>query len=1187
MGPARNEDPINILSLDGGGIRGVSELVILHDIMLAIKERDKLEYLPKPCDYFDLIAGTSTGGLVAIMLGRLKMTTTEALDEYDNFAKNIFSFRNRRVDVKIKFGDKALQRAVESIVSKRGSDDIMLDPHGSSERCKTFVCAMPTLNQGDPILFRSYDIEGYPFRTCKIWEAARATSAAPHYFKQMSIKSDLDTVEYFIDAAIGCNNPAAVALKEASEIFNKSRRIGCIVSLGTGTKSKNLEQSSMLIKYGIRLFNLLKESTCDTETVHRRFKSDFTDFPHTYFRFNVPGGAEDISLGEWRKIPMLKAMTTRYLEVAAKEEVLKAADVLRKHDSEGITLGQACDFDKGQLILSDRVACPRGVSSRLFTGRREVLERLGEVFHSRPAGSGPRREFLMYGMGGVGKTQIALKFGETHADNFKHMFWVDATDSITLDQSFASIGLEVMGPQAGSGGRGTTKQVLNWLSKSKDEWFIVFDSCDDLSVLDDYVPNADRGNILYTSRDNSLRQRLPRGAEMEISELKEDEAITLFLKAARQPPEARENRKLAKPIVTELGCLPLAIDQAGSYCFMTNTALDKYEVMFREQKREILRETRFEGANSRNSTVYASFDVSYNAIRALARGQKHSLLGRDASSAIRILNLICFYHYQGIMGEIFQRAAVARHRRNRGRRTWAIPLGSGEVSIEPLVQVKDNGKWDNSRWKAGMQLLERLSLVKKDDMGNFTMHVLAHGWARDRMDKTDARQQALDARTLLYDSLPSSKYPDDLIYNRKVMPHLMACQEIEERNPRDDIESFFNYKAATPLIQAGQFNEAEVVLKRALALNADEMDGDGYPSNSVQTMEFLAELYEEQARFGEAEPLRLQVLERTQAQYSDLAESTIEAKKALAELYQLLDPDKAEAYYEQVVDALEQKYAHNLGHIDVVRARKRLAYWKASEAGEEIPLQEWEELYHMAVEEYGAYSRLAMGYKGNIARSLMNDGRFAEAEDLLVELYKYNRNSYGQDHPETAQSMCDSAEILVYQGLYVLAEWFAGVAFIIFKRVLGETHPKAVRALSLSGMAIAGAGHYEEAARRLRQCLELARNSACPLEKKIKEYEEHLQQAEEQEQETAVMQSQFRWNVLLTRKKRGAQFDDILETFRERWGFSSVEENDFLGRLPMDHDMEALFDGSLPMDHDTEVILDGSANELPREVLDA
>jgi hypothetical protein len=73
VGEAEISHQPRILSLDGGGVRGLSSLVVLREIMEEVQRQAKLKEIPRPCDYFDLIGGTSTGGLIAIMLGRLKM----------------------------------------------------------------------------------------------------------------------------------------------------------------------------------------------------------------------------------------------------------------------------------------------------------------------------------------------------------------------------------------------------------------------------------------------------------------------------------------------------------------------------------------------------------------------------------------------------------------------------------------------------------------------------------------------------------------------------------------------------------------------------------------------------------------------------------------------------------------------------------------------------------------------------------------------------------------------------------------------------------------------------------------------------------------------------------------------------------------------------------------------------------
>ncbi|KAK0187036.1 hypothetical protein F5146DRAFT_1063360 [Armillaria mellea] len=94
--PSSPDPPLNLLSLDGGGIRGLSSLVILHVIMKRVQICKKLQDIPKPFEYFDLIGGTSTGGLIAIMLGKLKMSTGESLEKYTQISSMVFSPENRK-----------------------------------------------------------------------------------------------------------------------------------------------------------------------------------------------------------------------------------------------------------------------------------------------------------------------------------------------------------------------------------------------------------------------------------------------------------------------------------------------------------------------------------------------------------------------------------------------------------------------------------------------------------------------------------------------------------------------------------------------------------------------------------------------------------------------------------------------------------------------------------------------------------------------------------------------------------------------------------------------------------------------------------------------------------------------------------------------------------------------------------
>lgn len=84
---------LRVLCLDGGGIKGYTSLLILRRIFRTIAAEEGLKELPRPCDVFDLIAGTSTGGLIAVMLGRLHMSVDECITVYENLGKEVFGKR--------------------------------------------------------------------------------------------------------------------------------------------------------------------------------------------------------------------------------------------------------------------------------------------------------------------------------------------------------------------------------------------------------------------------------------------------------------------------------------------------------------------------------------------------------------------------------------------------------------------------------------------------------------------------------------------------------------------------------------------------------------------------------------------------------------------------------------------------------------------------------------------------------------------------------------------------------------------------------------------------------------------------------------------------------------------------------------------------------------------------------------
>ncbi len=273
------------------------------------------------------------------------MSTKEALDAYDDCSAKIFARGNRKVwSLSERFRSKALRKVIEDIVEKRGMGEELLDPK-EPEKGKVFVCVVPSNDLTKTEVIRSFRTDIYhPWdEHVKIWEAARATTAASSYFKPQELGSG-PTPQTYIDAAIRANNPVYHLRREAAAEFGSARRLGCLVSIGTGTREIQLSGIRGFIRapsYYWQLAGALKNQVTDCEAAHRELESTLSAFPGAYFRFNVPRMAETVGLSHYKKIPAIKSSTCQYL---AKNDVSmrvrQAAEALKTEAFDcGLTLG--------------------------------------------------------------------------------------------------------------------------------------------------------------------------------------------------------------------------------------------------------------------------------------------------------------------------------------------------------------------------------------------------------------------------------------------------------------------------------------------------------------------------------------------------------------------------------------------------------------------------------------------------------------------------------------------------------------------------------------------------------------------------------------------------------------------------------------------------------------------------------
>ena len=243
-----------ILSIDGGGIRGIIPAKVLYHLEEEAIKKDGAD--ARLCDYFDLVCGTSTGGIIAIGIA-LGMTAKDILKLYQENAKIIFPHKSLW-QAFIKNEPFYSREALEKLLAESFNPFDYRTNDTRIYHCKTRLC-IPTydLDKGEQHVFKTDHLPNYQ-RDCHIpvVNAALATAAAPVYFTPYSFDfNDMNSAnrsDYInnVDGGVLANNPALLGLTEAIYCIDVPLESIEMLSLGTGTF--NLKDHVINKKRGIR-----------------------------------------------------------------------------------------------------------------------------------------------------------------------------------------------------------------------------------------------------------------------------------------------------------------------------------------------------------------------------------------------------------------------------------------------------------------------------------------------------------------------------------------------------------------------------------------------------------------------------------------------------------------------------------------------------------------------------------------------------------------------------------------------------------------------------------------------------------------------------------------------------------------------------------------------------------------------
>ncbi len=298
---------LRILSFDGGGTRGVLSIALLKEVL---KRANK----SNPYELFDIICGTSTGGILAALLGTERTSVEEAERLYDSLIDKVFGRKSnfKLVSSQAFYDENEFESVLYSIVG----DEILIDSRSDDDTTSTFFVSTKVNTIPQAQIWRNYNYPNgqnlrYPgsFRVNTL-TAIRATTAAPTFFTPIQWDNGL-----YCDGALVANNPTAIALQEAKSLY-PGVPIELVVSIGTGiyTQTNNVQSMGW-----DTLVTQLVASATETEDVHNVLK-DF--LPNDkYFRFN-PILPTNLAIDEKDKsrLNILKDLAVKTVEEVEKKD---------------------------------------------------------------------------------------------------------------------------------------------------------------------------------------------------------------------------------------------------------------------------------------------------------------------------------------------------------------------------------------------------------------------------------------------------------------------------------------------------------------------------------------------------------------------------------------------------------------------------------------------------------------------------------------------------------------------------------------------------------------------------------------------------------------------------------------------------------------------------------------------------
>ncbi|KAJ6450480.1 hypothetical protein C8R45DRAFT_1083913 [Mycena sanguinolenta] len=667
--------------------------------------------------------------------------------------------------------------------------------------------------------------------------------------------------------------------------------------------------------------------------------------------------------------------------------------------------------------------------THIFHGRQTILGSMHQFF---ARDTGKQKRYVLYGLGGAGKTQIALRFIE-ESSSFTDQFLVDASNTDTIETCLKNIAVT---KKAGN----SWQDTLFWLASRHEEWLLFFDNADDPKInLNQFFPKCDYGNIIITSRNPNLRVY---GGHSQVSDMEESDAVALLLKSAQCATSAA-NETLAARVVKVLCYFPLAIVQAGAF-ISESEALDTYLDLFSKNRTELLKRKPTQMHDDYAWAVYTTWEMSFSKLSA---------------PAVMFLQLCSFLHRDDISEDIFARAAnYIKESRNQPQ-----SLPNGEIKPEEFLSyfLGPTGDWDSFEFLKLTNEIKAYSLISYNtERKSFSIHPLVHSWSQTTLDNLDQCQSCIKA--ILGMSIEEIPEHDMILASLRLVSHVDSLMQVIPK-----LTTNFQEQYARTYYYVGQYTKAET-LQLSEAERCRKCSGDDHP-DTLRAMHRLAMTYNLLGRYEEAEKLYAAVLEKEKKLLGDDHPDTLQIMHNLAITYDNLGQfEEAKKLEIEVLEKRQKLLGDN--HLQTLNTMHSLAIIYDN-------LGQFEEAQKLKIEVLEKRRKLlgndhpdTLHTMHNLAMSYDNLGRFEEAEKLKVVVFEKRKKLLGDDHLYTLYAMNNLAVTHNNLRRFEEAQKLYVVLLQKWRQLFGDDHPDTLQAMKDLADTYEHLGQTEEA-KKLRAIL--------------------------------------------------------------------------------------------------------------------